>query len=270
MFNLADIQSRTEIEQLDFHESLGSTNDRAIELIKSGQITSPALILTRNQTGGRGQRARKWWSDSGSLTFSYVFESDKAPSGTLSSLTALAVAESIETQTKIANVEIKWPNDLILNNQKLAGILIESVPVDRTYFTIVGIGINVNNKVDPGLIEALEEHGERNTLDPTSLQMELGGQIDKSDLLVELINRLAKNISSGNNRLDQVNKRLGYRGKPIRVKQASGKVFMGTCHAISNEGELLLSTDNGIQKIFSGSIETIKPNLHAKSALKTD
>ena len=62
---------------IEVHSQIDSTNDRAIELIRQSNLNSPAVIIAESQTSGRGQRSRKWWSGTGSLTFSYVTSLEK-------------------------------------------------------------------------------------------------------------------------------------------------------------------------------------------------
>ncbi len=140
MFDLERIKQETSVAQIDFHEEIGSTNDRAIELIKQNAIPLPALVLTNNQTAGRGQRERTWWSNNGSLTFTWItsdsqlscFESANSPGAVASRsllpiIVANATCKAIEATTGLRNIAIKWPNDLLVENRKLSGVLIESI-----------------------------------------------------------------------------------------------------------------------------------------------
>jgi BirA family transcriptional regulator, biotin operon repressor / biotin---[acetyl-CoA-carboxylase] ligase len=155
------IRAASFIRHVEIHEEIGSTNDRAAELARDPHIELPALVVAHLQTAGRGRGTNKWWSADGALTFSILL--DPAALGIniadwpqLSLVTAIAVCDALtlefDSQSAISNPQsprlaIKWPNDVMLDNRKICGILIESpggaAPAkDRL---IIGIGINVNN-----------------------------------------------------------------------------------------------------------------------------
>lgn len=135
---------------LEFKE-LASTNDYALELAKKNDklLENGLVVWTRNQTNGRGQRENSWISEKDSnLTFSIVLNQLQlavSNSFYLSMAIALGVTNYL-TENNII-VQIKWPNDILVNKQKMAGILIEnSLKGNLINQSIVGVGININQQ----------------------------------------------------------------------------------------------------------------------------
>lgn len=130
----------------NYRETVGSTNIWAKYCAEEGEKKT-SLYVAAEQTAGRGRRGRSWISekDAGifmSLLLRPEFESDKASMITI--LAALAVARGIEAVTKL-KVQIKWPNDILINNKKVCGILTElSMDMDGISYIVCGIGINTN------------------------------------------------------------------------------------------------------------------------------
>ena len=124
-----------------------STNDVAKQLIAGGPAM-PLLVLTDQQTAGRGQQDRSWWAGQGALTFSWVQHFDMQPNIPILSLaSAAAVADVLDTLDCSLGAQVKWPNDVYVSQKKIAGILIESVNTADGRLFIIGIGINANNSM---------------------------------------------------------------------------------------------------------------------------
>jgi BirA family biotin operon repressor/biotin-[acetyl-CoA-carboxylase] ligase len=148
-----ELRASTFVRHVEIHESLGSTNDRAIELaatLASSEL--PALVVARHQTAGRGQRANTWWSAEGALAFSLLIDPQcwgivPRDWPQLSLAVADAVRGALAPEIPDAEFAVKPPNDVLANGRKVSGILIESPgglspAKDRL---IIGIGVNVNN-----------------------------------------------------------------------------------------------------------------------------
>jgi biotin-(acetyl-CoA carboxylase) ligase len=149
MFDLARLSASGLVAGIDFHESLGSTSDRALGLAAEGAIALPHLVLAQRQTAGRGRGANRWWAADGALTFSLVLAAppdrlppDRWPQVAL--VAGLAVCDALRSLAPAAELRVKWPNDVFLAGRKVCGILSESVPGWRDRL-VVGIGVNVNN-----------------------------------------------------------------------------------------------------------------------------
>lgn len=124
-----------------------STNDIAAELLQKEPIPEGTVIITDNQTGGRGQRDSQWASNSGlNFTFSLIIRPHfLLPTEQFLISQSMALGVAAYVNSKIPGAQIKWPNDLIINNKKVAGMLIEnSLRGSSINHAIVGIGLNMN------------------------------------------------------------------------------------------------------------------------------
>jgi BirA family biotin operon repressor/biotin-[acetyl-CoA-carboxylase] ligase len=148
-------EARQEFWRLQIHEVLPSTSDLCRTLAAAGEPEGLA-VLARRQTQGRGSRGRDWESPAGNLHLSVLLRPDE-PAGQAaqwSLLAGVALAEAIaELLPHSAELELKWPNDLLLGNAKLAGILVDSAarPDGMLDWLAIGIGVNLANAPDvPG------------------------------------------------------------------------------------------------------------------------
>jgi len=166
-----------------FLKSVDSTNAYAKEMGKEGM--QEAVVLAEEQTRGRGRLGRMWHSPKGSgIWMSILLRPDFSPeyASQITQLTGLAVSESIRN---IAGIDafIKWPNDIIINQKKVSGILTEMVAeMDKIDYLVIGIGINVNTEYFPEDIIKIA----------TSLKKEAGIKIDRNLLVAEILNRFEK------------------------------------------------------------------------------
>jgi BirA family biotin operon repressor/biotin-[acetyl-CoA-carboxylase] ligase len=128
-----------------FHE-IDSTNEEARRLARSGQA-APLWIIADMQTQGRGRRGRAWQSPTGNLAASLFLRPHKsaAECAQLSFLSALAVADTVGRYATGSDIRVKWPNDVLVDERKIAGILLESASAtgNRLDWLAVGIGINL-------------------------------------------------------------------------------------------------------------------------------
>ncbi len=155
-------------------DKIPSTQDYALELISAGRATDKTAVMAAAQSAGRGRYRRNWVSHHGNLYISFIFEAPERDSR-LSYAIAVAVAETIASFG--AHPEIKWPNDILVEGKKIAGILIEY----SGRFVVVGIGININSNptVDKYKTTKLDNYAE------TPMR--------------ELLNRLMRNIDKWRN-----------------------------------------------------------------------
>ena len=131
-----------------YYDEIESTNNEAKKLA-SGGAPEGTVVIAEHQSAGRGRLGRQWTSPAGKgLLFSVVLRPrlPMTEAHLLTLVAATAAAEGIEGQTKIP-VQVKWPNDLIVNNRKVGGILLEvSGEFDEVNWVVVGVGINVNTE----------------------------------------------------------------------------------------------------------------------------
>ena len=261
-FDLSNLLENTPLENIGFSTSLPSTNDRAIELAKAEPlVATPTLVLTEIQTQGRGQKSRDWQASSGSLTCSLILDGSQMPaqvSGGLPANIAVAVCEAIEFTSGLSNVQIKWPNDIIIEGRKAGGILIESVikpgNVPRRY-VVIGIGLNVNNpikrnQVRPDAIMA-----------PVSIMESSDKRVDLTELLMKLLNFVFERLSDSSTTTDTYNLRSHVNGKQVTIQLPDSTLVTGTAKGITDCGELrVFSGKDGsgnIRSINSGTIKEI-------------
>jgi BirA family biotin operon repressor/biotin-[acetyl-CoA-carboxylase] ligase len=123
------------------YDSIGSTNDAALELARTGAAHG-TVVFAREQTAGRGRQARHWHSPTGNLYSSILLRPDASPgrAAELSFVAALAVADTVDgCLPDGVRARLKWPNDVLVRGAKIAGILLEHADAA----VVVGIGINV-------------------------------------------------------------------------------------------------------------------------------
>ena len=134
--------------------SVDSTNNYAAELIRTGEVTHGTVILADEQTAGKGQRSSSWTSAPGlDLTFTLILK----PQGlevnkqiSLSHIAALSIHDMLVCSGVEEDIRIKWPNDVMVEERKIAGILIEnSLLGEQVEFALIGVGVNVGRKSFP-------------------------------------------------------------------------------------------------------------------------
>ncbi len=217
-------------------EEVGSTNDELRALAEKGTREGLVLIAEK-QAAGRGRRGAEWFSPAGKdLAFSILIKPTVSKDlwARLSLAAGLAVAEAVEKFVPLA--EIKWPNDVIVSDRKIAGILVEA----GTDFVIVGVGINVNSEAFP------------NGLAATSLALETGGRIERAAVLLEVVKRISilrESLERGfEQTMDGVRQRCWLTGKDVRFV-ASGQVKNGFVRGLGPTGELLVEVNGQVERI---------------------
>ena len=133
-------------------DEVESTNDLAFSLVENKQIFANQIIVANKQNKGRGRLNRNWESPKGNLYFSLVLQPkiaiEKTSQISLVAICALqiAVAKIFQQQNIVAKIQNKWPNDLLIDQKKVAGILLESKISNKNCdFAILGIGVNINS-----------------------------------------------------------------------------------------------------------------------------
>jgi len=229
-------------------EELPSTNDYLKELLSKVKPLQPyTVIMTKNQTAGKGQRGNQWKSaPNQNLTASFLISPEKLEISNqflLTTIASLAVYDTLKT-LEIPNISIKWPNDILIGNKKVAGILIEN-KISGKYITnsIVGIGINVLQQ------EFAEEISHKTTslaLESYNLHIEI---ID----LVKKIQQQIKHytlLSSENSHLliEEYNNKL-FRKNEMHSYDFEGNIVEGKIIKVEGDGLLQIKIDNILHKV---------------------
>ncbi|MFQ6574916.1 bifunctional biotin--[acetyl-CoA-carboxylase] ligase/biotin operon repressor BirA [Pseudomonas sp. UM16] len=227
-------------------DSIDSTNAQALRAIAEGQA-APFLVLAERQTAGRGRRGRQWVSPfAENLYYSLVLRIDggmRQLEG-LSLVVGLAVMRTLQS-FGVADVGLKWPNDVLVNNQKIAGILLELVgdPADVCH-VVLGIGINVNMQVTSEVDQQW-----------TSMRREAGMAVDRNILVARLnhslqidLERHRQNGFAGFQR--EWEQAHMWQGRAVSLIAGVNKID-GVVVGIDGQGALRLMVD-GVEKSFSG------------------
>ncbi len=224
---------------IDYRPQVGSTNDVASELAAGG-APEGTVVITDEQIRGRGRLARHWVSPPNtSLLMSVIFRpalpADQA--NRLLIACGLALAEACEAVAGV-HVDVKWPNDLLIEGKKVAGILAESAIVGEDLdWVIVGMGLNVHQVFTP--TDPLSGRA-------TSLHMETGKEHDRAILLAQVLARL----NDWYTRIDQNALIAAWRvrcpmlGQPIWVETPDG-TLAGTAEDVDATGALWLRDSEG-------------------------
>jgi len=223
-------------------QSVGSTNDEAARLADAG-APEGTVVWAREQTGGRGRRGRHWLSPVGNLYSSTVLRPD-CPAGRAAELgfvAALAVADIVPADRP---VRVKWPNDVLVDDGKIAGILLESVlsQTGEVQHVVAGIGVNV------GFAPQLPDMRYPGAM--------LGGTVEAAleRLTAALAKRLAEWRAQG---FETVRAawlaQAGPLGAEVDVRLGN-ELVRGRFAGLDREGALLLETAQGPRKIVSGEL----------------
>ena len=229
------------------YPSLSSTNDIAKREAKKG-AREGTVVVAEEQTAGRGRLKRAWLSPKGSIALSIILHPTPAQLPSLIMVASLAVARCIEKVSGL-DTQIKWPNDVLVNDKKVCGILIESdVRGSAVDYAVIGIGINVNLKpADFPEIAATA----------TSLSNELGREISLRGiihcLLVEA-ESLYLALPEGDSVFREWRDRLVTLGKEVEL--TSGQTsYKGIAESVASDGSLLLRKPDGqLIKIVAGDV----------------
>ena len=226
---------------LYLHHELPSTNAEAMSLAKAGAAHG-TVVVAESQSSGRGRHARVWFSPHGTNVYCSIIARGTGRGISLSEwlswvplTTALAVAESVRCVTSIP-LALKWPNDLLLHERKVGGILCESSSASATdAIVVIGIGLNVNTpresfpeelrQIAASLLEASRQSIDRNRL--------IG------QLLFDLEQNLDELQSHGPARsLRAYTTRCSTLGRRVRILLGDKRELSGTAEAISADGAL--------------------------------
>ena len=227
-------------------ETTASTNSYAQNLISTNKHAEGTIVFTDFQTDGRGQGNNKWLSEKKSnLLMSLILKPDflsPVKQFYLNMAVCLAVSKSLEAICG-SIVKIKWPNDIMIGNKKIAGILIQnSLSKDKISSSIVGIGINVNQKIF-----------EDSITNATSVAIETGMEKDIKVVLDIIIDNLRKfYYHLENNKLEQISKMyIDYLygiNEKINLVKKSGETIYVELLGVTESGEMLITENKELVK----------------------
>jgi BirA family biotin operon repressor/biotin-[acetyl-CoA-carboxylase] ligase len=229
-------------------DQIASTNDYLKQLNKEKNLENFTTIYTENQTHGKGQMGNLWVSEKGkSLTFSTLITISNniyQNNISLNMMTAVSIIEVL-LKNKLENLAIKWPNDIILKNKKIGGILIEQTKNfnHQTSF-IIGIGLNMYQKKFINIPNA------------SSIELLTQKKLDLNFLLIEIINQIKTNFNLNTDFKDKyvhyLFKLNEYTEFLIEDKKEIGKII-----DISSDGKLMVSLQEKIKNFGIKEIEML-------------
>lgn len=240
------------IPEIHFFETIGSTNDEALAWSEKGAADG-CLVIADTQTRGRGRLNRQWITRPGAaLAFSLILRPKPEEISQLflfSPLGGLALCQALSKGLGLA-AQIKWPNDVLLNKQKVAGILVESFwSGEIPQSIILGIGVNVAPEAVPPADEVMYP--------ATSVEQIYGKPVDRFDLLHDLLEALFEwrtNLTSARF-FKAWEDYLAFRGDWVRVDQPGLDPITGQILGITENGNLRLLTKMGQEiNVYAGDI----------------
>ncbi len=213
------------------------------------------VVVAREQTAGRGRLARRWVSPPGGLYLSLLLRPDW-PLRRAQQLTMLVSLAAIEACREVARVEArpKWPNDLLWQDKKLAGVLTElESNGDRLAFAIIGLGLNVNNDFTASPLAATA----------TSLRMVTGQSWDLDEVLETFLAALARRyqrLREGESPHRAWAEHLEPLGRRVQVLRQGAPPLRGWAVGVTPQGALRVKDDAGVEHvIWAGDVSIEKP-----------
>lgn len=240
------------------YPSLPSTMDMAREEALKG-VPEGSVVLTDEQTAGRGRLGRLWYAPRGSLSVTIVLRPPVEALPQLVMLSSLAVVQAIESVTGM-KAQIKWPNDILLNGKKVCGILIENTFHGKEFdFSLLGFGLNVN--FQPADYAEIADIA-------TSLMVETGNEVSLLAILSGLllkVERLYATVKAGRTVQPLWAKQLDTIGRKVSVRYKEGDaVEEGVAESVDPEGNLRLRrADDKLVTVVAGDV-TLQPELPNK------
>ncbi len=225
-------------EKIHYYPEIGSTMEIARDLARKG-CPHFTVVIAGRQTKGRGRLQRQWFSDKGGLYFTVVLRPE-IPAVLASRVNFAASLTLAGTLRRLFGIEagVKWPNDILVNEKKLCGMLSEmETRSDMVSFVSIGMGINVNN--DPAVSEP----------NAVSLKNILGHEVSQKELLSAFLNDFEKRIDDGNyeNVVDEWKKYTITIGRHVRVVTTK-EVLEGRAADVDRDGSLILENADGTKK----------------------
>ncbi|MDD6744262.1 MAG: biotin--[acetyl-CoA-carboxylase] ligase [Roseburia porci] len=238
-------------QEIYYYDVTDSTNIRAKELAEEGH-PSGTLVVADRQESGRGRRGRSWDSPSGTGIFMTLLlkpEMNPNHASMLTLVAAMAVARAI---SKCADTEalIKWPNDIVIGEKKICGILTEmSAQFDFINHIVIGIGINVHNEHFP---EEIVETA-------SSILLQTGKRIRRAELIEQILEQfehyyaIFMETEDLSGLVKEYNSILVNMNKSVRVLDPK-EPFEGKAMGITKKGELIVDTWESRKMVSSGEV----------------
>jgi BirA family biotin operon repressor/biotin-[acetyl-CoA-carboxylase] ligase len=247
----SDLETNILGKEIFYYDKINSTNTRAKEI--AFQVTEGALVVAEEQIDGKGRLGREWSSPKNKGVYMSVILKPKIDPVNVARITLLGAAAINLALIDIGiKSDIKWPNDIVIDGKKVAGVLTEmNSELGIINYIVLGIGINANLNLEE-IPEELKEKA-------TSLKIVKGEYIDRRELFVRLVSRIdelyKEFVETG-----EISRAIricidnsSVIGKDIVVHQGKDK-RRGRAIGINEKGELIVEFDTGVENLFSGEI----------------
>lgn len=240
---------------LHWYEEIGSTNDRARELAEEG-AEHGEVVIAEAQTAGRGRRGRLWASPARkNLYFSVILRPDLPPARApeLTLVASVALCDALRQAGVQAG--IKWPNDLLASERKIAGVLTElAAEADRVHWVVIGAGVNVNARE--------EDFPEELRGEATSVLLERGEPAPRAlfaaACLTALEGWIDRHAEEGFAVVREAwRERSTTLGREVTVR-TDGREIVGTAEDIDDAGALLVRGPAGVERILAGDVALLR------------
>lgn len=244
---LADA-ARPAVENVVVHQRIDSTHASALRLIEqaeSEEIVLPATLVIAGEQGcGQGRAGRLWESPPGGLYLNWISAGLEAPTIALLPMIAAAAAHTAVSALGIDNVEIKWPNDILVAGRKLAGLLVHSRHGVTNWVT-VGVGINLDRA------PTIRDGSPTQAVAVADLVAD-GDFLSWAETVVRIVTvELQAGVTSPLEHIDRWREHLHHRsGDEMIVRTADGSQIRGVFAGLTGEGHLRLTID-GVERIIS-------------------
>jgi len=228
--------------RIEHHDSVDSTNRRAVELARGG--ADRIAVVADEQTAGRGRRDRSWDSPAGGIYLSALRRPGRPAEETPLFTLAGAVAVARAARDRGVDARIKWPNDVLVDGRKLAGVLTESATAgDRLAWVVVGAGVNVTTPGVEGATGLLDRLGDRG--------------VDRPGFVVDVLTAFDAVADDPDTTLSAWRDLAETLGRRIRVRTPAGEV-VGEAVDV-DRGALVVATGAGRRRVAVGDCERLRP-----------
>jgi len=235
------------IPSFRFFEETDSTNTQALNWISQG-APEYSLVIAEAQTAGRGRNGRKWVTTPGSsIAVSIILHpsiQEQEKLGLFSLLGGFSVLKVLEDKYHI-KAQVKWPNDVLINNKKTAGILAESLwQGENLQGLVLGIGINLMLPSIP--------HSDQLMFPATCIEVHTKDNINPAEMLaclIEALIRIRKSILSPTF-IPLYESSMAYKNQLITLDAGGGEVYSGHLRGVDNQGKIVIQTIDGTEQVF--------------------
>ncbi len=233
--------SKLELGDLRYFDSIGSTNDEAMAWAAQS-APDLSLVIADEQTSGRGREGRKWFTPAGTaLAFSLILRPTEDEKPRLTRTVGLAAVSLVDSlRRRSLSAQIKWPNDVLIEGRKVAGILVESVwNGESVDYVVIGTGVNVARSAVPPP-EMLQ-------FPATSLEENLGDLPKREDVLVDILSTLLawRPRLSADELINAWEQDLAFRGQQVQVTARGDQIISGELDGLESDGSLRLRDEHG-------------------------